>query len=136
MSDKHDREILIPVLTFGEMRRVNIAIPEQFANEPDERSLALPLPAARAHVREALESWGIGEFAVRAYVESATSGDLSNLLVIQQLLFVIFKDEPQANYVQAQNKHFGSRTIWQVIHGGDSLDVRRYLEHFVFSDGW
>ena len=136
MSKPSDTEPRIPMLTLGEMRRVNAIIPEAFADKPDEVSLAFPLSVARTMVRNTLVLWEIEDNEAEVFLSSVTNAELSNVLVIHQLLVVTFRNDPLSNYMLAKNKHFDNRTIWQVIREGESLDVRRYLEHFVFSGGW
>lgn len=136
MVNETNDESFLPLLTLGEMRLLNINVPEHLVDNPDNRVLTLPRCAALKVAQTMLDKWAVPENEKADFLAGISDEVLSNILVIHQLLRVLFPRYEPGKYIQAGNKNYDGRTTWQAIHDGESLKVRKYLEYMVFSGGW
>ncbi|MDF1690567.1 MAG: hypothetical protein P1U35_13250 [Cycloclasticus sp.] len=126
----------IALLSLGDMRLLNIKVPEHLADDPDDAVLGLPRSAALMLAERILNIWEVPQGDIKTFLADITDEVLSNALVIHQLLEVLFPKYEPSKYIRVSNKYYGGRTTWQAIQDGESLTVRKYLEHMVFSGGW
>jgi hypothetical protein len=126
----------IALLTLGDMRSLNIMVPAHLADDLDDSVMGLPRNAALILAKRTLVKWEVPQGDLEAFLADIPDEALSNTLVIHQLLRVLFPKYEPSKYIQASNKHYDGRTTWQAIQDGESLKVRKYLEHKVFNGGW
>jgi hypothetical protein len=126
----------IALLTLGDMRSLNIMVPAHLADDLDDSVMGLPRNAALILAKRTLVKWEVPQGDLEAFLADIPDEALSNTLVIHQLLRVLFPKYEPSKYIQASNKHYDGRTTWQAIQDGESLKVRKYLEHNVFNGGW
>jgi hypothetical protein len=136
MTNETNDENFIPLLTLGEMRLLNINVPEHLADNPDDRVLTLPRSAALRLTQTMLDKWRVPQNEKTDFLEDISDVVISDVLVIHQLLRVLFPRYEPGKYIQTSNKNYDGRTTWQAIRDGESLKVRKYLEYMVFSGGW
>jgi hypothetical protein len=136
MIDKQTDKKLIPLFSLGDMRLLNIKVPAHLADNPDEFVLGLPRDAALNLAQSVLRLWQVSPKEGEIFLTGITDDVLSDVLIIHQLLEVLFPKNESDKYMQASNKHYDGRTTWQAIQNGESLKVRKYLEHNVFNGGW
>jgi hypothetical protein len=136
MANETNDTSFITLLTLGDMRSLNIRVPAHLADDPDDSVLGLPRNAALILAQRTLTKWEVLQGDLEAFLADISDEALSNTLVIHQLLRVLFPKYEPSKYIQASNKHYDGRTTWQAIQEGESLKVRKYLEHNVFNGGW
>jgi hypothetical protein len=136
MANETNDTNFIALLTLGDMRSLNIMVPAHLAGNTDDSVLGLPRNAALILAQRTLTKWEVTQGDLGAFLADISDEALSNTLVIHQLLRVLFPKYEQSKYMQASNKHYDGRTTWQAIQDGESLKVRKYLEHNVFNGGW
>jgi hypothetical protein len=136
MTNEPNDTNFIALLTLGDMRLLNIKVPEHLADNPDDAVLGLPRSAALILAQRTLAAWEVPQEDIESFLADISDDALSNTLVIHQLLRVLFPKYEPSKYMQAGNKHYDGRTTWQAIQEGESLKVRKYLEHKSIGGGW
>ncbi|AMO67266.1 hypothetical protein [Zhongshania aliphaticivorans] len=136
MTNKTNDTNFIALLTLGDMRLLNIKVPEHLADDPDDAELGLPRSAALILAERILNIWEVPQGDIEAFLTNIADEALSNVLVIHQLLQVLFPRNEPSKYVHTNNKNYDDRTTWQAIQNGESLKVRKYLEHKSLGGGW
>jgi hypothetical protein len=136
MTDKPIDKNFIAFFTLGDMRLLNIKVPAHLADNPDEFVLGLPRDAGLNLAQSVLGLWQVSPKEGEAFLTGITDDVLSDVLIIHQLLEVLFPKNESDKYMQASNDHYGGRTPWQAIQDGESLDLRKYIEHMVYNGGW
>jgi len=136
MTNETNDTNFIALLTLGDMRLLNIKVPEHLADDPDDSVLGLPRSAALSLAGRVLNTWEVPLGDIGAFLANIADEVLSNTLVIHQLLQVPFPRNEPSKYVHTNNKNYDGRTTWQAIRDGESLKVRKYLEHKSLGGGW
>jgi len=136
MTNETNDTNFIALLTLGDMRLLNIKVPEHLADDPDDAVLGLPRSAALILAERILNIWEVPQGDIAVFLADIADEALSNLLVIYQLLQVLFPRNEPSKYVHTNNKNYDDRTTWQAIRDGESLKVRKYLEHKSLGGGW
>jgi hypothetical protein len=136
MANETDNTNLIVLLTLGDMRLLNIRVPAHLEDDPDDSVLGLPRSAALILAQRTLAAWKVPQEDIESFLADISDEALSNTLVIHQLLRVLFPRNEPGKYIQTSNKHYDGRTTWQAIQYGESLKVRKYLEHKSIGGGW
>tara|TARA_R110002167_G_scaffold89179_3_gene240553 strand:+ start:190 stop:600 length:411 start_codon:yes stop_codon:yes gene_type:complete len=136
MTNETNDTNFIALLTLGDMRLLNIKVPEHLADDPDDSVLGLPRSAALSLAERILNIWEVPQGDIAVFLADIADEELSNLLVIYQLLQVLFPRNEPSKYVHTNNKNYNDRTTWQAIQDGESLKVRKYLEHKSLGGGW
>jgi hypothetical protein len=127
---------LIPLFTLGDMRLLNIKVPAHLAGNPDDFVLGLPRDAALNLAQNVLVLWQVSPKEGETFLTGISDDFLSDVLIIHQLLEVLFPKSESDKYMQASSDHYGGRTPWQAIQVGESLNLRKYIEHMVSNGGW
>ncbi|GAA4102664.1 hypothetical protein [Zhongshania borealis] len=136
MTNETNDANFIALLTLGDMRLLNIKVPEHLADDPDDAVLGLPRSAALILAERILTIWEVPQGDIAVFLANIADEALSNLLVIYQLLQVLFPRNNSSKYVHTNNKNYDGRTTWQAIQDGESLKIRKYLEHKSLGGGW
>jgi hypothetical protein len=136
MANELNDTNFIALLSLGDMRLLNIKVPEHLSDDPDDAVLGLPRNAALILAERALNTWEVPQGDIEAFLTNIADEALSNVLVIHQLLQVLFPRNEPNKYVHKNNKNYDGRTTWQAIQNGESLKVRKYLEHKSLGGGW
>tara|TARA_R110000772_G_scaffold213576_1_gene324106 strand:+ start:353 stop:763 length:411 start_codon:yes stop_codon:yes gene_type:complete len=136
MTNETNDTNFIALLTLGDMRLLNIKVPVHLADDPDDAVLGLPRSAALILAERILNIWEVPQGDIAAFLHNIADEVLSNTLVIHQLLQVLFPRNEPSKYVHTNNKNYDGRTTWQAIRDGESLKVRKYLEHKSLGGGW
>ncbi|NKI18621.1 hypothetical protein HCU74_14485 [Spongiibacter sp. KMU-166] len=136
MTNETNDTNFIALLTLGDMRLLNIKVPEHLADNPDDAVLGLLRSAALILAERILNIWEVPQEDIEAFLVNIADEALSSLLVIHQLLLVLFPRNEPSKYIHTNNKNYDGRTTWQAIQDGESLKVRKYLEHKSLGGGW
>jgi hypothetical protein len=136
MANELNDTNFIALLTIGDMRLLNIKVPEHLSDDPDDAVLGLPRNAALILAERVLNTWEVPQGDIGVLLTDITDEALSDVLVIYQLLQVLFPRNEPSKYVHTNNKNYDGRTTWQAIQDGESLKVRKYLEHKSLGGGW
>jgi hypothetical protein len=136
MTNETNDTNFIALLTLGDMRLLNIKVPEHLTDDPNGAVLGLPRSAALILAERILNIWEVPQGDIAVFLTDIADEALSNLLVIHQLLQVLFPRNEPSKYVHTNNKNYDGRTTWQAIQNGESLKVRKYLEHKSLGGGW
>jgi hypothetical protein len=136
MTNETNDTNFIALLTLGDMRLLNIRVPAHLSDDPDDAVLGLPRNAALILAERVLNTWEVPQGDIAVFLTDITDEALSDVLVIYQLLQVLFPRNEPSKYVHTNNKNYDGRTTWQAIQNGESLKVRKYLEHKSLGGGW